>query len=133
MLKTYHGSCHCGAVQFEVELDSHAEYLPVQLFHLPKDMFLARRGEARRLSIAGRRVRSDAVPVQHQEESALLLQALRRARLRSWNRDAHRKMYGVNVGCLDNVSDEELSRLSITYVDGNNDRWQGAPEFFRHL
>jgi len=43
------------------------------------------------------------------------------------------KMYGVNVGCLEGVSDEELSRIPIAYVDGRNDRWQDAPEFFGHL
>lgn len=43
------------------------------------------------------------------------------------------KMYGVNVGCLEGVSDEELSKLSITYVDGLHDRWPNPPEFFRHL
>lgn len=43
------------------------------------------------------------------------------------------KMYGVNLGCLADVTDEELSRLPITYVDGLHDRWQEAPEFVRHL
>jgi hypothetical protein len=43
------------------------------------------------------------------------------------------KMYGVNLGCLDDVSDEELSKVPITYVDGRNDRWQSTPEFFAHL
>ena len=42
-------------------------------------------------------------------------------------------MYGVNLGCLDDVTDEELSRIPITYVDGRDDRWQSAPEFFTHL
>jgi hypothetical protein len=43
------------------------------------------------------------------------------------------KMYGVNIGCLEAVTEEELSRLRITYVDGMNDRWQEPPEFFSHL
>ena len=43
------------------------------------------------------------------------------------------KMYGINLGCLTDVSDEELSRLPITYVDGRNDRWQSPPDFFVHL
>jgi hypothetical protein len=42
------------------------------------------------------------------------------------------KMYGVNVGCLEGVSEEALSRLPITYVDGRNDR-MSAPEFCGHL
>ncbi len=43
------------------------------------------------------------------------------------------KMYGVNLGCLEGVSEEELSRLAITCVDGMNDRWQDAPAFCGHL
>jgi hypothetical protein len=41
-------------------------------------------------------------------------------------------MHGVNIGCLEGVSEEELSKIPITYVDGMNDR-QDAPEFFSHL
>ena len=43
------------------------------------------------------------------------------------------KMFGVNLGCLTDVTDEELSRAPITYVDGLHDRWQQAPEFSGHL
>ena len=43
------------------------------------------------------------------------------------------KMVGVNLGCLDGVSDEELASAPITYVDGRDDRWQSTPAFFRHL
>ncbi len=43
------------------------------------------------------------------------------------------KMYGVNVMCLDDLSDEELARVPITYVDGRNDNWQNAPAVFSHL
>ena len=43
------------------------------------------------------------------------------------------RMYGVNLGCLTDITDEELSTAPITYVDGRNDQWQQAPEFFAHL
>jgi len=43
------------------------------------------------------------------------------------------RMYGVNLGCLADVSEEELSKIPITYVDGMNDGWGSAPEFHRHL
>ena len=42
-------------------------------------------------------------------------------------------MYGVNVGCLHGVSEEELSRVPITFVDGMHDRWVSAPEFHEHM
>jgi hypothetical protein len=39
----------------------------------------------------------------------------------------------VNVGCLEGISEGELSKVPITYVDGMNDRWQDRLEFFAHL
>jgi hypothetical protein len=42
-------------------------------------------------------------------------------------------MYGVNVGCLEGVTEEELSKVPITSIDGLNDRWQEAPASFSHL
>lgn len=36
-------------------------------------------------------------------------------------------------GCLEGVTDEELSRIPITYVDGMNDRWQEPPRYSSHL
>lgn len=37
------------------------------------------------------------------------------------------RMYGVNLGCLEDVSDEELSRIAISCVDGRNDRVAPSP------
>ncbi|MES2491041.1 MAG: hypothetical protein V4607_14735 [Pseudomonadota bacterium] len=42
-------------------------------------------------------------------------------------------MYGINIGCLEGVTEEELSQIPITYVDGMHDRWDSAPEFMKHL
>ena len=43
------------------------------------------------------------------------------------------KMYGINIGCLESVSEKELSEIPITYVDGLHDRWASGPEFSKHL
>jgi hypothetical protein len=43
------------------------------------------------------------------------------------------KMYGVNIGCLEGVSEAELSRIPITYIDGMNDAWANAPQYTSHL
>jgi len=42
-------------------------------------------------------------------------------------------MYGFSLGCLDDVSDAGLARAPDTYVDGRNEPWQSAPEYFSHL
>lgn len=43
------------------------------------------------------------------------------------------RMYGVNIGCLEGVTEQELSAIPVTYVDGLHERWQHSPEFTAHL
>jgi hypothetical protein len=43
------------------------------------------------------------------------------------------EMYGVNIGCLEGLTDEDLSRLTIVCVDGRDDNWQDPPAHCRHL
>lgn len=64
--------------------------------------------------------------------AGLLLQALRRSCFRRRQRHAGGRMYGINIGCLEGVTEEELSKIPITYVDGMHDG-QSAPELFSHL
>ncbi|TXH83479.1 MAG: GFA family protein, partial [Pseudoxanthomonas sp.] len=39
----------------------------------------------------------------------------------------------VNLGCLEDVTPEELEAAPITYVDGAHDRWDHAPAITRYL
>lgn len=42
-------------------------------------------------------------------------------------------MYGVNLGCLEDVDEETLARIPIVYVDGMHDRWASEPATLSHL
>lgn len=42
------------------------------------------------------------------------------------------RMYGVNIGCLEGVSEQALSKIPVVYVDGLHDR-MATPEFSDHL
>ena len=41
-------------------------------------------------------------------------------------------MYGVNIGCLEGLTEQQLAGIPITYIDGANDRF-AAPEHIAHL
>ena len=43
------------------------------------------------------------------------------------------RIYGVNLGCLENVTPAELDAAPVTYADGAHDRWQETPDYTRYL
>src|SRR5262245_47631555 len=133
MLKTYRGSCHCGAVKFEADL------------HLTQSTYRCNCSICRRTRFWPAVAKEDGFRLLAGESE--LTQYLfntrknqhyfcKRCGVRAFGIGTETpigKMYGVNLGCLQDVTEEELSRLTITYVDGMHDRWQNAPEFHAHL
>ena len=133
MLKTYQGSCHCGAVRFEAELDLEQSTYRCNCSICRRTRFWpAVAGENGFRLLAG-----------DSELTPYLFNTRRNQHyfckhcgVRAFGVGTETpigKMYGINLGCLAGVSDEELSRLPITYVDGLDDKWQSPPEFFAHL
>ena len=132
MLKTYRGSCHCGAVTFEADLDLSQPTYRCNCSICRRTRFwpaVAREGGLRILT--GEAELTKYLFNSRRNEHYFC----RHCGVRAFgigNVTPMGKMYGVNVGCLA-LSDEELSRLSITCVDGLNDRPDRPPEFSRHL
>ena len=133
MLKTCHGSCHCGAVQFTAELD------------LSQDTYRCNCSICRRTRFWPAVAKEDGF-VQLAGESELTQYLFNTKKnqhyfckhcgVRAFGVGTETpigKMVGVNLGCLNDASGEELSNAPIVYIDGRNDQWQRAPELFRHL
>lgn len=131
-MKTHRGSCHCGTVRFEADLDLAAGTYRCNCSICRRTRFwvaVARPEGFRLLAGAGELVeyRFNSKKNQH------FFCAHCGVRPFGVGNDTPIGiMYGVNIGCLEDVSEQELSQLPITYVDGRNDRQQ-APEFFAHL
>jgi hypothetical protein len=133
MLKTYRGSCHCGAVRFEADLD------------LEQPTYRCNCSICRRTRFWPAVAREDGFRLLSGEQE--LTQYLFHTRKNQHYFCRHcgvrpfgigtdtpiGRMFGVNLGCLEGVSEEELSRLAITRVDGLNDRWQSEPVCCSHL
>ena len=133
MLKTYRGSCHCGAVTFEADLD-----LTQPSFRCNCSICRRNRFWAAVARPDGFRLTSGADALTEYRFNTRKNQHLfcRHCGVRAFgigNDTPIGTMYGVNIGCLQDVSEETLARIPITYVDGLHDRWQCAPEFFSHL
>lgn len=133
MLRTYHGSCHCGAVTFETDLD------------LTQNSFRCNCSICRRNRFWPAIAKPDQFRLLTGEPELTQYTFNTRKNLHYFCRHCGvrpfgigtetpvGRMIGVNIGCLTDVTEEELSKIPITCVDGMHDRWQSQPEFFRHL
>lgn len=133
MLKTYQGSCHCGVVRFEADLDLAQSSYRCNCSICRRTRFwpaVAREGGFRLVS-----GESDLVEYLFNTRKNQHF-FCRHCGVRAFgvgNDSSVGKMYGVNLGCLSGVSEEELSQVPITYVDGLHDQWQNSPQFASHL
>jgi hypothetical protein len=126
-MKTYLGSCHCGAVRFEADIDLSVETLRCNCSMCKKNRWWAAivKPESFRLQCGA----SELGDYQFHRRVEYHL-FCRHCGVRPFSigqSPRFGKFYGVNVACLDGVSDEELSWVPIRYVDGRNDEWDKAP------
>jgi hypothetical protein len=131
-MKTYSGSCHCGSVRFEADLDLSATSFRCNCSICRRNRFwpaVARPGQFRLL--AGREELTEYLFNTRKNQHLFC----RRCGVRAFgigNDTPIGQMIGVNIGCLEGVGEEELARIPITYVDGLHDRFD-APAFTAHL
>jgi hypothetical protein len=135
MLKTYTGSCHCGAVRFEADLDIAAGTAKCNCSICTKmRLWSAQAGpEAFRL-IAGEAELTD-YRGNNQVAHHLFCRGCG-VRAFEWVDVPNMtggKYFNVNVLCLDGLDIDELMAAPVTYHDGRNDDWQSRPAEVRHL
>lgn len=133
MKKTYVGSCHCGAVRFEADIDLSAGTFRCNCSICTRTRFWPAvvKPEAFRL-LAGESELTQYLFNTRRNQHYFC----KHCGVRSFgigNLPEGGQVYGVNLGCLDNVDAAELASAPITYVDGRNDSWHSPPAEFRHL
>jgi len=133
MLKTYRGSCHCGAVRFEAQLDLTQSSYRCNCSICRRNRFwpAVAKPEGFRL-IAGGEMLTEYL-FNTKKNQHLFCKKCGVRPFGVGNETPMGKMYGVNIGCLEGVTEEELAKIPITYVDGMHDQWQKAPKYFSHL
>lgn len=134
MLKTYHGSCHCGAVRFEADLDlaQGTGKCNCSICTKTRNWSVIVKPEAFRL-LSGEDALSNYQFGSLQAEHLFC----RNCGVRPFGRGHIEQIGGayvsVKVNCLDDVDPRELIEAPVNYANGRDNAWWNAPEETRHL
>ena len=132
MKKTYAGSCHCGAVRFDADLDLGAGTFKCNCEMCTKTRMwgVIAKPDAFRL-LAGEADLNDYQPdnIHHVFCKHCGVRSF------AWgdNSAIGGKFYAVRVSCIEGVDIDELLNAPITYYDGRHDNYESPPIETRHL
>ena len=134
MLKTYSGSCHCGAVRYEADIDLSKGTHKCNCTYCTKirNWGVIIKPSAFRLLTGEEGMRNyqrEGNPIGHP--------FCGRCGIRSFGR-GHLEVLGgdyvsINLACLDNLEPAELLAAPVRYMDGRNNDWFSEPAETRHL
>ena len=130
-MKTYHGSCHCGALRFAADIDLSHGTLKCNCSICRKRRFWPAiiKPEAFRLLDGAPAVyQFGARADRHFYCAACGVHTFGTGTSPRWG-----AFYAVSVSCLDDASDDELAAAPVLFVDGRNDRWDAVPALCSHL
>jgi hypothetical protein len=141
MKKTYSGSCHCGQVKFEADIDFTEGTGKCNCSICAKSRYwgIVIKPEAFRLLQGERELtdyqfKSDDPQFAWKRGSS---EFCRHCGIRPFGRGDVPEIGGafvsINLAALDNADVSEIFQEPIRYADGRHDNWQNTPAETRHL
>lgn len=133
-MKTYLGSCHCGAVRYEADIDFSEGTNKCNCTFCTKARLwgtIVKPGAFR--LVAGRSELLDY----HKSGGAVHHYFCKHCGIRPFEEGNLEVLGGdfvtVNVACLDTIEPRELAQVRVTYMDGRANSWFTPPAETRHL
>jgi len=134
MLKTYKGSCHCGKVRFEADIDlsNGTGRCNCSICTKRREWSALIKPDAFRL-ISGQEVLCDYQFGTMSGHHRFCGNCGCAPFGDGYVEEIGGAFVSISVACLDDVEPAELAEIPIRYMDGRNDNWFEAPKETRYL
>ena len=132
--RTYKGSCHCGKVRYEADLDLSAGTgkCNCSICTKTRNWGALIKPQAFRL-LAGEDALSDYQFATKSGHHLFCRQCGVRPFSRGYVEQIGGDFVSINLGALDNVPEEELAKAPVQFMNGKDDDWFNAPKETRYL
>lgn len=130
--KTYHGSCSCGKVRFDVMLDLAAGTFKCNCASCTKSRFWGAMVKPEALEVV-----SGEGDLTTYQRSLVNHHFCRHCGIKAFGRTEipalGGKVVAINLGALDDLSPEEWAKAPVQYMNGRHDDWFKVPAFTGHM